>query len=114
MECPICNQKSDLFVTSHKNHPFVDNKLYSKICFTCFSAPKTMIQKYEEDGSVKEEINIDYSVKNLHSPRYLFESGSADNLNQAKKCVKAIKSLRVESTKSTIKKTKPKMEIYLN
>ena len=113
MKCPICQQKSDLFVTSHKNKPFVDNKLYPKICFTCFSAPKTMLQKYKEDGSVKEEIELEYSADNLYSAKELFEAGSADNLNQAKNCIKAIKNLQIQN-ENNIKKNKPKMELYLN
>ena len=38
--CPICDQPMDIEVTSHKNSPFVDNKTYSTMCFTCYFAPK--------------------------------------------------------------------------
>jgi hypothetical protein len=72
---------------------------------------KTTLQKYKEDGSLKEEIELEYSIENLQSARELFEAGSADNLNQAKNCVKAIKELKVESNKNIVKKTKPKMEL---
>jgi hypothetical protein len=111
MKCPICNQKSDLFVSSHKNKPFVDNRLYPKICFTCFCVPKTILQKYDKNGLIAEEIHLDYSIENLHTAKELFEQGSADNLNQAKKCVKSVKNLTVDKNKKEIRLSKPKMEL---
>ena len=112
--CPICLQKIDLCVTSHKNKPFIDNKLYPKICFTCFHVPKISEQKYDERGYIKEEIGLDYSHENLHKPEDLVYSGAADSLEHAKKCVKAVKNLRIEKcSKKDDKKTKPKLEFYL-
>lgn len=111
--CPICFQKIDLCVTSHKNKPFIDNKLYPKICFTCFHVPKIFEQKYDERGYIKEEICLDYSHENLHKPEDLVYSGSADSLEHAKRCVKAVKNLHIEKcSKKDDKKTKPKLEFY--
>jgi hypothetical protein len=113
MKCPICNQKSDLFVSSHKDKPFVDNKLYPKICFTCFCVPKTIQQKYNKEGLLSEEIHLEYCIKNLHNAKELFEQGSADTMAQAKRCVNAVKNLTVASTKKPITLTKPKTEVKL-
>jgi hypothetical protein len=109
--CPICNQKMDLCVISHKNRPFIDNKLYPKMCFTCYSVPKIYDQKYDENGYIKEEKTLDYNFSNLHTPQEIFNEGSADSLEQAKKCVKAIKDLKV--AKEIKNKTKPKLDFYL-
>jgi hypothetical protein len=110
--CPICSQNMDICVTSHKNKPFVDNKFYSKMCFTCFCAPKILDQKYDEKGYISEEKELDYCKKNLHSAQELFDQGSADSLAYAKKSVKSIKKL--VSAKEIKNKIKPKLEFYLN
>ena len=109
MRCPVCNQKMDLIITSHKNKPFVDNKTYDKICFTCYNVPKIIEQKYYKDGSIKEEIQLEYAIDNLHSPQELLNQGSAENINQAKISVNAVKNLKV--LKNITKKYKPKQEI---
>lgn len=101
----------DIIITSHKNKPFIDNKTYDKICFTCFNVPKTVEQKYNKDGTIKEEIQLDYCIENLYSPQELLNQGSADNLNQAKTCVNAVKNLKI--LKSKTKHYKPKQEIKL-
>ena len=111
MRCPICNQKMDLIITSHKNKPFVDNKTYERICFTCYNVPKTIEQKYFKDGSIKEELELEYNINNLHTPKELVDQGSADNINQARICVTAVKNLKVLKTKA--KSQKPKQEIKL-
>lgn len=109
--CPICFQKMDLCVTSHKNKPFIDNKLYPKMCFTCYSVPKIYDQKYDEKGYIKEEIALDYSHRNLNTPQELFNEGSADSIDQAKKCYNSVKKLMIG--KEIKNKTKPKLELYL-
>lgn len=110
--CPICQQHMDVCVTSHKNKPFVDNKFYPKMCFTCFSVPKTIEQKYDENGYILEEKELDYSKKNLHKPEELFHEGSADTLFNAKKSVRCVKKLVVQ--KEIKNKNKPKLEFYTN
>ena len=110
--CPICKQSMDLCVISHKNKPFVDNNIYPKMCFTCFSTPKIFKQKYDKNGYIIEEIPLDYSHENLHSPEELFNEGSADTLLCANRCVRAIKELIVRKDKK-INKSKPKLEFYI-
>jgi hypothetical protein len=109
--CPICEQKMDMCVTSHKNKPFIDNNIYPKMCFTCFSVPKILDQKYDDKGYIKEENVLEYSHKNLHSAENIFKEGSADSLEQAKKCVRSVKNLTVG--KEIKNKIKPKLEFYL-
>ena len=109
--CPICDQPMDIEVTSHKNSPFVDNKTYSTMCFTCYSAPKIMKQKYDNNGYILEEIEIEYDISNLYSPKELFEQGSADSIKYAKNCVDSIKKLKVIKNKN--KKCKPELKIQL-
>lgn len=113
MRCPICDQKSDLFVSSHKDKPFVDNKTYPRICFTCYCVPKITEQKYDKNGLLKEEIQLEYSIENLHSAKELFDQGSAETMSQAKKSVEAVKNLKVAKSKKPLKLTKPKMEVKL-
>jgi hypothetical protein len=110
--CPICGQYMDLCVISHKNKPFVDNRLYPKICFTCYCVPKVSDQKYDENGYIKEEIDLEYSHKNLYKPEDLLLKGSAENIHQATKSYKAVKNLQIE--KQIKNKTKPKLECYIN
>lgn len=88
--CPICGQYMDIYCTCHRNSPFVDDKCYPKICFVCYWVPKTIEQTYEADGSIKEEISLEYSHRNLHSPEELFHQGTAESLQEAKQCVRAV------------------------
>lgn len=91
--CPICDQKMDIYTTTHKNIPFVDNKIYPVMCFTCYFVPKTQDQKYNKEGNVSEETELEYSPKNLHTPKELYESGASDTLKQAKLSVAAVETL---------------------
>ncbi len=109
--CPICNQVMDLCVTSHKNKPFIDNKNYAKMCFTCYSVPKILDQKYDKNGYIIEEIQLEYSHKNLHNAEELVREGSADTLAYAKRSIMAIKELKV--AKDIKNKQKPKLEFYI-
>jgi hypothetical protein len=111
--CPICSQEIDMCVTSHKNRPFIDNKLYSKMCFTCYSVPKIIDQKYDEKGYIIEEKQLEYSHKNLHNPEEIFTQGSADSLEQAKKSVRSVKKLIVQKETKQKEKSKPKLEFYM-
>lgn len=110
MKCPICQQKMDLIVISHRNKPFVDNNLYPKMCFMCFNVPKILKQILDKEGSVKKEIELEYSMDNLHSAQEVYDQGSADNLNQAKRSVQSVKMLKVSKN---VEKNKPKMELYI-
>lgn len=110
--CPICKQHMDLIVTSHKNKPYVDNVCYSKMCFVCFCAPKTTEQKYDNNGYIKEVVDLEYSIKNLKSAKELFEDQTAESLSEAKRSIECIKNLKVK--KQIKNKVKPKFEFYLN
>ncbi len=67
--CPICNQKMDLYVTSHRSTPFVDNNNYPKMCFGCYNVPRTQRQKYKEEGYIIEDAILEYSMKNLNTAK---------------------------------------------
>jgi hypothetical protein len=91
--CPVCSQKMDIFTTAHKNAPFVDNRTYPAMCFTCYFVPKTHEQRYGRDGSVSEDIELEYSPKNLHTPKELHDSGASETIKQAKLSVAAVEAL---------------------
>ena len=88
--CDLCGQVLDLFTSSHKTQPFIDGRLYEKMCLTCFFVPKTMVQTYTSKGLVKDETNVPYSCNSLHTPKEIFNQGSSDNLKQAKISVNKI------------------------
>jgi hypothetical protein len=110
--CPICEQEMDLCVTCHKTKPYIDNKMYSQICFGCYSVPKILDQKYDEKGYIKEEIDMEYCRKNLHTPEELYFMGSVSSLEEAKKCVRGVKRLEINKDSKIKNKTKPKLEFY--
>lgn len=91
--CPICEQKMDVYTTTHKNVPFVNNKTYPMMCFTCYFVPKINEQKYGKDGSVTEERELEYSPANLQTPKELYDSGASETLKQAKLSVAAVEAL---------------------
>jgi len=106
--CSLCGQKTDIYTTVHRSKPFVDGKNYQKLCFTCFSVPKTLNQTYNSRGLIKEEIEIPYSCQNLHTPKEVYSEGSADSLKQAKKSVESVmESCKSCVTTKEIKKPKP-------
>lgn len=82
--CSLCQQKTDIYTDVHKAKPFVDGKLYPKLCFTCFNVPKINEQIYNSKGFIKEEKELPYSCENLHSPKELYNQGSSETLKQAK------------------------------
>jgi len=115
--CSICGQQMDLIVLSHKNKPFVDGNCYPKICFGCFQVPKQFIDSYDQEGFLTSQEGPFYSYKVLHSPQELVDIGSADNLKQAKICVRAVKEAIKKSDLSKLKKTqlkKPQPDFELN
>jgi len=109
--CPICNQKMDLYVVSHRSSPFVDNNNYSKMCFGCFNVPKTQHQKYTEEGYIIEDAVLEYSIKNLNTAKDLFHQGSTDSMEEARACVRSVKNLKLG--KNVKNKKKPKSEVKL-
>mgnify|MGYP006908372956 CR=1 FL=1 len=90
--CPLCNNYMDIYCTGHKNVPFVDGKCYPKLCFVCYHVPKTEVQIYNEDGSVKEDRELPYTHKHLHTMAELVEFGMAQNAAEARDSVKAVRA----------------------
>lgn len=80
----------DIYCTGNKNVPFVDGKCYPKLCFVCYHVPKTEMQIYE-DGFVKDEKELLYSHKHLHTISELIDFGIAENASQARDSVKAVR-----------------------
>jgi hypothetical protein len=107
--CGLCKQKTDIYTKSHKNVPFVDNKTYAELCFTCYFVPKLLDQKYNKSGLISEEINLSYSCDNLSTPKELMEEGSSDSLKYAKVCVAAVQD-SCKKCKSNKQKLRPKPE----
>jgi hypothetical protein len=89
-KCPLCGQKLDMYTTAHKNFPFVDERTYPSMCFTCYFVPKTEEQKYNADGTISESIEIPYDHRSLHTAKELHDSGASESLSYAKKCVQAV------------------------
>jgi hypothetical protein len=106
--CSICQQKADLYTKVHRKEPFADGRLYDCVCFTCYFVPKTVEQKYDEQGSVAEEVDLGYSCENLCEPKELADSGMADSLRQARASVEAVRSVCSKSLK--IKKPRKRPE----
>ncbi len=100
----------DVFTSSYKNSPFVDNKTYASLCFTCCLVPKTLEQTYKPDGSISEEKHLDFSCENLHTAKELYEQGSADTLKYAKRCVEAV----INSCKGSKKTAKSRIKSSWN
>lgn len=90
-KCPLCGQYMDFIVVSHKNKPFIDGKLYPKMCFGCFHVPQDYLTTYSPDGTIESFEGPFYSHRKLQTPEELLESGSVDDIRQAKKCVEAVK-----------------------
>lgn len=89
--CPLCGDELDLYCTGHRNMPFVDDKCYPKLCFTCYWVPKTEEQIYNADDSIKETKQLPFSHKHLHTAQELV-GGPADTLAQARRSVRAVRA----------------------
>jgi hypothetical protein len=89
--CPLCGDELDLYCTGHRNLPFVDDKCYPRLCFTCYYVPKTQKQTYTDDGSVDEEVELPFSHKHLHTAEELV-GGPAETLAQARRSVRAVRA----------------------
>lgn len=111
IKCDLCQQSTEMYTNSHKNSPFVDGRNYAKLCFSCFNSPKTISQKYDKNGNIKEEIELEYSCENLLTPKELHDQGSADSFKQAKVSINAVKTccekrIKNKAISKSIKKIK--------
>lgn len=106
--CNLCGQLLSVYTTYYKDRPFIDNKSYNKLCFTCFAVPKVSEQILTKDGLIKEEKELPFCCRYLHTPKELLEYGSADSLKEAKICVNAIqtKCQKIKNPKEYTKPTK--------
>jgi len=91
-KCCLCKQDTDLFTTEYKTKPFIDNKTYNILCFTCYCVPKILDQKLDKDDYVLEETELPFCCRYLHKPSELVDFGSADSFKQAKISTNAVKS----------------------
>lgn len=89
--CPICGQPMDFCVISFRNHPFIDGKLYKQMCFACAHVPEDYVQTYDAKGNVASEEGPFFDWKHLRTPEDLVNIGSAETLEQAGRCVRAVK-----------------------
>jgi len=90
IKCDLCGQNTEMYTSCHKNNAFIDGRTYAKLCFSCFNSPKTISQKYDKNGNIKEQIELDYSCENLLTAKELYSQGSADSLKQAKISIDAV------------------------
>lgn len=88
--CSLCEQATDIYTTIYRTKPFIDGKLYQKLCFACYSVPKVIKQTYDSKGLIKDEIQLSYSCNNLHSAKELYLQGSAETLKEAKKSLESV------------------------
>lgn len=107
-KCSICDQKADVYTSVHKKEPFVDGRFYECVCFTCYFTPKILEQKYNDEGLVLEEIQLDYSCENLCSSKELHESGASDTPKQAKMSVEAVRERCRKALKTKGQPKRPK------
>jgi hypothetical protein len=111
IKCDLCQQNTEMYTNSHKNLPFIDGRNYAKLCFSCFNSPKTISQKYDKNGNIKEEIELEYSCENLLTAKELHSQGSSDTLKQAKTSLEAVcksceKRIKNKAISKSIKKIK--------
>lgn len=106
--CSVCGQKTDIYTTAHKNNPFVDNKIYPIVCFTCYFVPKIQEQKYDSEGLVLEETELPYCCDNLSTANELRAQGACDSIKYAKNCVEAVSKACRSAKKDKKPKTRPK------
>jgi hypothetical protein len=106
--CSVCLQKADFYTSIHKKEPFVDGRNYEIVCFTCYSTPRVIEQKYAPDGSVAEEINLDYSCENLCDFREIHNAGAADSLRHAKVCAEAVQKVCLKAKTNKTPRKRPK------
>jgi hypothetical protein len=89
--CPLCGQYMDYCAIMYRNHKFIDGCNYHALCFGCAAVPKDTIQIYDKDGTVAEEKGPFFSYKYLNSPEELVDIGACKTLQEAGKCVRAVK-----------------------
>lgn len=106
--CDICGGITDIYTNVHSKNKFVDHNFYNKVCFTCYFVPKIIDQKYNKEGLVVEETELEYCGENLNTPKELLISGNADSLKEAKRSYESVVNLckKKKKTKNVIRRPK--------
>lgn len=108
--CNICGETVDIYTNVHSKNKFIDYKFYDKVCFTCYFVPKIVDQKYNKDGTLFEEIDLEYCCENLTEPKELFSNGSAETIREAKKSYESVLNLCNKIKKNKTKLVRPKAD----
>lgn len=108
--CDICGASMDIYTNVHQKSKFIDYNYYDKVCFTCYFVPKTKTQKYDKEGCLSEEIELDYSSDNLNSPKELLSQGHAETLKEAKRSYESVNNLCKKKKKNKNKLFRPKAD----
>ena len=115
--CQVCGQHCDgIYITSHRNTPFIDGKTYKKMCFGCFWTPVEYIQHYDRDGKIESEEGPFYDHEHLATPEELANNSTTSSLEEAQICVRAVKKAIAAVGLRALKKLKlhrPKQETEL-
>jgi hypothetical protein len=109
-KCDVCGSLVDIYTNCHAKNKFIDYKFYEKVCFTCYHVPKIIYQKYDKEGLLVEQNELEYCCDNLNTPKELLLAGSADNLKEAKKSFESVFDLCKKVKKNKLKITKPQAD----
>lgn len=107
----------DFIAVSYRNQPYIDGQTYPRMCFACAHVPREVVQKYDDEGNVVEEIGPLFSYKHLYTPEELVLAGTCETLAQARRCVRAVKMRLKEVGKKNLDKLKlrrPTHEYQIN
>ena len=89
--CPLCGQFMDYCAVMYRNHQFIDGQNHPALCFGCANVPKDVIQIYDKDGMILEEKGPLFSYKYLNSPEEMVSIGACATIQEAARCVRAVK-----------------------
>lgn len=108
--CDICGSLVDIYTSVHSKNKFIDYNFYEKVCFTCYFVPKIIDQKYNQEGLVLEENELEYCCENLNTPKELISAGNAESLKEAKRSHEAVVELCKKVKKNKSKISRPKAD----
>lgn len=106
----------DYYAITYRNHPFIDGKTYKRMCFCCANVPQEIEQIYDKEGNIVGQEGPFFDWKHLRTAEDLFDIGSAESLEEAKRCVRAVKRAIREAGPKNLNKLKlvrPKPEFEL-
>ena len=85
--CPICGDELYVSCSGYRDLPFIDGKIYTRICHGCSEVPK--MHDWDEE---KSEIVYysDFDIKRLYSVKDMVEEGWTSD--EAKFHIKAVKA----------------------